>query len=375
METGTLGGCRSPAVETSVSRDAVRRHRNPRRGHDAILPHAEAGYLVARDPIMFGFGRAGGARNQIDSGAQQRRVAGAVIAPRPGPVAGAAIAIQTQETVARYHLMRTQQTQAAIAGAVDQITGDQHVRRLVIRIGVVENDAVLRVRVLVGRLAADARIVAYLAIVEAVQIHAFPVDVFKMVAGVDGSVHVTPGVDGHRHRPVDGVHQIGRIPDAPAAVAAHGNVGGVSHLDGVARHFFDEVLLDGPVGVAGRTIVGVRPDGVAAHAADDALPHLEIARAFFQQDSPGCIVAAGWRERSAVVDADVVYAHARRSAHQHRVVGHLAERDATNEKARGIFDYDAAVAVIAGEEDVGRRQRDGLLQGGPMADDAKAGET
>ncbi len=67
------------------------------------------------------------------------------------------------------------------------------------------------------------------------------------------------------------------------------------HLDGVARHFFDDVLLDGTVGVAGGTIVGMRPDGVAAYAAHLALAHLEIARAFLKQNPAGCVVAAARR--------------------------------------------------------------------------------
>src|ERR1035441_335649 len=45
-----------------------------------------------------------------------------------------------------------------------------------------------------------------------------------------------------------------------------------------------------------------------------------------------------------------------------------------NGKTRGVFDNDAVEAVIAGERDVGRWKPDGLLQSGPMALDAEAGE-
>src|SRR5580658_5587192 len=278
-----------------ISRDAVGRQGNARRGLHAILPHAESRNLVTGHTVVLGFGRAGRAGNQIDAGAQQRRIAGAVIAPRPGPVGGAAIAVETHKLVICNYLVRTHQIETAVACAIDHIAGDDHVRRLEIRVGIIEHYAELRPRVFVVRLTADARVFAYLAVVKTVEIHALSVYVFETISDVDGFVHVAGGVERHRHRPAYDVDQVRRIPDAPAPVAAHGYVRGVSHLDGIARDIFDDVLLDNPVCIAGGVVKRMGPDAVAWHAADGALPHIEIAGAFFQKDSPGCVVASGRR--------------------------------------------------------------------------------
>ena len=238
-------------VYAVVVLNPVPRQRHSWSGCHTSMLHVESGNLVALDAIVHGFRGTVRAARQINPAMQQIRLVGGVVAPRPGSVPRASVAIEPEQPVAGYDVPRANQKDPAITRAVDQIPGDRYIDGICVGIGIVEHDAVVPVRISVWRFAADAGVVAHFAIVKSVKIDAFAVDLFEPVTGVNRQIHIARRVEGYGYGGSRHIHQRGRISDAAAGVVFDSDARGVAHLYSVACYFFDHVLRHNPVRIPG----------------------------------------------------------------------------------------------------------------------------
>ena len=156
---------------------------------------------------------------------------------------------------------------------------------------------------------------------KAVEVEALPVDLFELIVAVDGLVDVAGGIHRHRKCLAFQIDLLDGIADHAAAIVLDTNLGRMADLNRIPRDHGEFVARDAAACVARRGVKRVRPDAVAAHVGDAAIEHLEIRRAFLQQNSAGGVVALARVEAAAVGDLYVVDPNGVAGIHQNREAG------------------------------------------------------
>src|ERR1700683_420971 len=238
--------------------------------------------------------------------------------------------VYVEHSIAQDLVAGTDEEDAAKFHAVQLIILNHDILRPHLDAGVVEHNAEMTEWIILGRLAIGASIAAHRAVMKAVQVDAFAVDLFEIVVLVDGLVDVAGGVDAHRSSAVLDIHQVRWESDAAAAITHHVDLSCMAHLNGVASNIEECVLGDLAAAVTGRHITGVGPDRVAADVAKHRIGHGELIGSLFEENPSGGIVSALGIQRSAVTHGNMIELNVTRVVDDDREAGDTGEIQVIN---------------------------------------------
>src|SRR5579864_1004188 len=167
-----------------------------RRCLDATRLHFPTADRIAFDHVTAGRRRMLRVAAQVDAAVEHIRLAERRTAELPA-ILVAVRGVDMAQPVAQDPVPRAYYENPAELHSVELVVFDQNVPRLHVGIGIVEDNSEMTERVILGFSAIDASVAANRAVMKAVQIDAFAVDLLKAVEVVAGAFDVTRGVDRH----------------------------------------------------------------------------------------------------------------------------------------------------------------------------------
>lgn len=365
---------RASLVGANISANYVIRQLDARRGLNATRLHFPPGNGVPLDPISARRSGMLGVAPQINAGFQNLRFA------QNGAAELRAVLVAMRRVDIAHPIVHDpvsgpDQEDAAELHSVQLIFFHHNILRHHFNTGIIEHNSEVAERIILRWTPVETNVAAHRAVMEAVQVDALAVDLFKSIVLVAGLLDISRRIDADGGTAVFDVDQLNRESNTRAGIALHLDTHGVAHLNGIPADLAELVAQDLSVPIARRHVAGMGPDGVTPDTAERGVRHGKLLHSFFQQNAARGVVAAFGIARSAIFYCNAIDDDILRMADEDSEIRDVYEIDALDGNIVTLFDQNAVVEKNAGESFVGWRQGQWLFEPRAIAVDSEIGKS